>query len=220
MFVEALAQTRDGSPVNFEEIATRCRTTASLVRATLKTAIPEVVSGEGLSASARFQLAFLAGRNGLFLKAAEALTWQEFETFAIECLKLAGFETSKGIIAHGQGRKWQIDLTGKKGSMLLALDCKHWHSGYSAGRMSDAARHQKKAVCSMLQDVKCRKMFRDQRLSVLPIILTLLEPHERVINGAVLVSLEKFSDFLNGVNPFLTDLPFIESDLISERAIS
>lgn len=220
MSVETLAQTKDGSPLDFVAIATRSRTTTGLVQAILQTIIPNVASGESLSASARFRLAFLAARNGLFLKAAEALTWQEFEIFAVECLKLAGFETSKGIIVHGQGRKWQIDLTGKRGPMLLALDCKQWRASYSNGRLADAAKHQQSAVYSMLKDVKSRKMFQDSKLWALPIILTLLEPRERVIGGAVLVSLEKLSDFLNGVTPFATDLPFIESDLITESPIS
>jgi hypothetical protein len=176
------------------------------------------VSG-GISSSSRLQLALYAARNGLLLQAANALTWQEFENIAIECLQLAGFETIKGIMTRGQGRKWQIDLTGKKGSMLLAFDCKHWRSSYSPARIAIAARHQREAVNAMLRDLKSRKMFQDPKLWALPVILTLLEPPDKMIDDTVLVSLEKLADFLAGVTQYSTDMPFIPSDTVMESPI-
>lgn len=220
ILIEALAQTKDGARFDFEEIATQSRTTRKAVFSVLQATIPGLEQDHGRPTHRmRFQLAFQAAKNGRFLEAAEALTWQEFEDFTVECLELAGFNAIKGIIVHGHGRKWQIDLTGKKGSMLLVFDCKHWHSQYYHSKIDSAAKHQKAAVLAMLQDVRSRKIFPETKLWVLPIILTLLEPRDRLVEDAVIVSLEKLADFLNGVTPYASELPFIASDNLMESPI-
>ncbi len=220
ILVEALAQTKDGAGFNFDEIATRARTTRKVVFSILHATIPGLEQDHGKAThSMRFQLAFQVAKNGLFLEAARTLTWQEFESFTVECLRLAGFDTIKGIIVHGQGRKWQIDLTGKKGSMLLVFDCKHWHSPYYPSKISSAAKHHRDAILAMLQDVRSRKIFPEAKLWVLPIILTLLEPRDRLVEDAVIVSLEKLADFLNGVTPYSSELPFIASNDLMESPI-
>jgi hypothetical protein len=210
--LEILAQTRNRNKINVDEIASKARATVHNVKQTLNEVLPDKTktSETLIDPETRMKIALEIARHGLG-NTAKTLTWQEFETFTGQCLQLAGFETVKGIIAHGQGRKWQIDLIGKKGSMLLGFDCKHWHSSYSPGRLQNAAQHQKDALFAMLNDPKCRKKFPEQKLSALPLILTLLEPQARILDEAVVVPLEKLSDFLNGVTPYSTDFPFIES---------
>ncbi|HZY95258.1 MAG TPA: restriction endonuclease [Candidatus Bathyarchaeia archaeon] len=168
----------------------------------------------------RFKIAFGAARAGLLHEAAEGLSWQEFESFTEECLKLAGFDTFKGIIVRGKGRKWQVDIVAKKGQLLLAFDCKHWASPYYRARFRKAAQHQRDAVVSLMHDVNTRKRFHDDKLWVLPVILTLLEPRTKLEEGAVLVSLQKLPDFLNGVTQYSDDLPFLFSDDYKESPIS
>ena len=212
VLLEILAQTRNVNRVNVEEIASKARTTSRIVKQVIDNFSVDITeSHQTIAQETRMKMALQVARYGLS-STAKTLTWQEFENFAAECLRLAGFETTKGMIAHGLGRKWQIDLIGKKGTMMLAFDCKHWHSSYSPSRLENAARHQKEAIISMLQDVKCRKKFEDEKLWVLPLILTLLEPTARILENAVIVPLEKLSDFLNGITIYSPDLPFIESE--------
>ena len=173
-----------------------------------------------ITRDARFKLAFGAARAGMIREAAEGLSWQEFESFAEECLKLAGFETFKGLIARGQGRKWQVDIVAERGQLLLALDCKHWSSPYFLARFRKAAEHQRSAVVSLLNDVNTRKRFHDDKLWVLPIILTLLEPRTKLGENAVLVSIQKLPDFLNGITQYADELPFLTSDEYTESPIS
>ncbi len=168
----------------------------------------------------RFKLAFDVARAGMLREAAQGLSWQEFESFTEECLRLAGFDTFKGIIARGEGRRWQVDIVAKKGQLLLAFDCKHWTSPYYQARLRKAAQHQRDAVMSLMHNVNTRKRFHDDKLWALPVILTLLEPRTKLGEGAVLISLQKLPDFLNGVTQYSDDLPFLTSDERTESPIS
>src|SRR5438309_11068340 len=109
-------------------------------------------SGVQLTYSARFKLAFEAVRNGGLQQVARALSWQEFEAFAEECLQTVGFDTQKGIMVKDDSRRWQIDVIAKKGRMILAVDCKHWESrGYASKRRS-AAEHRSLVLHALLQE--------------------------------------------------------------------
>jgi len=218
--IELLRHTRNGQRSTIEEIATAARTTDAQVRNILQQELGDEATMLNITRDARFQLAFGAARSGMLREAAEGLSWQEFESFAEECLKIAGFETFKGIIARGQGRKWQVDIVAKKGQLLLALDCKHWASPYYPARFRKAAQHQRNAVESLMHDVNTRKRFHDDKLWALPIILTLLEPRTKVEEDTVLVSLQKLPDFLNGVTLYSDELPFLTSDDYRESPIS
>lgn len=220
ILVELLKHTRNGERSTIAEIASAARTTDSQVRNVLQKELGQEASTLNITRDVRFKLAFGAARAGMLREAAEGLSWQEFESFAEECLKLAGFETFKGLIAQGQGRKWQVDIAAKKGELLLAFDCKHWASPYHPTRFRKAAEHQRKAVVSMMHDVNTRKRFHDGRLWALPIILTLFEPRTRLEKDAVLVSLQKLADFLNGITQYSDELPFLSSDDYKESPIS
>jgi hypothetical protein len=143
---------------------------------------------------------------------ARALTWQEFERFGEECLVTAGFQTKKGLIISRDGRRWQIDLVAKKGLMILAFDCKHWNSPSYPSKFTNAAAHQKLATIALMRDLMDEKELSREGSYALPIILTLFDPRTQIAGDAVLVSVDKLPDFLNGVTPYSENLPFISID--------
>jgi hypothetical protein len=170
---------------------------------------PEDSSNARLTVSARFKLAFEAVKRGALQQVARALTWQEFEVFSEECLQSVGFDTHKGVIVKDDSRRWQIDVIAKKGPMILAVDCKHWESPAYGSKLSKAAEHQKLAVQALFRQMTATGELRREEVLGLPVILTLFEPPSHLANGAVAVSVEQFADFLEGISPYSSELPFI-----------
>ena len=180
----------------------------------------EVPSGAHLTNSARFKLAFEAVRHGALQQAARALSWQEFEAFIEECLQTVGFDTQKGTIIKDESRRWQIDVIAKKSRMILAIDCKHWESPGYDSKLTKAADHQKLALHALIQQMTGRGDVEREGVFALPIILTLFEPRSRLVDGAVVVSVEQFADFLEGVSPFSSELPFIHAQGVAKSSIN
>lgn len=179
----------------------------------------EVSSGTSLGSSDRFKIALVASSLGAFERAARALTWQELEGFSEECLANARFETQKGIVFSGDKRRWQIDLTGVKNQTLLAIDCKHWESPNYSSRFNKAVEHQKQALQPLIRHMRAAGKLTRQEVWALPMIITLFEPRESLLNGVVLVSVGQLPEFLERITPLDPELPFISDDTIAESSI-
>ncbi|OLD56540.1 hypothetical protein AUI46_00465 [archaeon 13_1_40CM_2_52_13] len=221
VIVETLKHTKGDGMLSVSQIADQARTTTEQVALILGPLLRlEDLSGARLTNLARFKLAFEAVRHGALQQVARALTWQEFEAFTEECLQAVGFDTQKGIIVKGGSRRWQIDVIAKKSQMILAIDCKHWESPGYESRLSNAAEHQKLAVQALIQQMATREQFGRERVLALPMILTLFEPRSRMVDGVVVLSVEQLADFLEGVSPFSSELPFIPAQRVARTSIS
>ncbi len=147
-----------------------------------------------------------SARAGRLREAAQALTWQEFEKFGEQCLEEAGFRTERNVRVRGDGRAWQIDLVGFRGELIISIDCKHWNTPSYISRFKLAAEHQRHATLHLLATVK-------EGRQGLAVILTLRDPPAQLSKNTVLVSVEKFPNFLSGVTPYAENLPFMTSPL-------
>jgi len=221
VIVETLKYTRSDKLLNISQIADRAKTTTEQVELILGPMLQlEDPSGAHLTNSARFKLAFEAVRHGALQQVARALSWQEFEAFTEECLQTVGFDTQKGTIIKDESRRWQIDVIAKKSRMIFAIDCKHWESPGYDSKLTKAADHQKLALHALIQQMTGRGDVEREGVFALPIILTLFEPRSRLVDGAVVVSVEQFADFLEGVSPFSSELPFIHAQGVAKSSIS
>jgi restriction endonuclease len=221
VIVETLKQTSGNVAISVAQIADRARTTTEqagrILRQQLQVEDPTCAE---LSGSTRFTLAFEAARHGAIQQVARALTWQEFEAFTEECLESVGFETEKGVVVKDHSRRWQIDIIARKGPMVLAVDCKHWESPGYASKLAKAAEHQRLAVQALVQNMISEGELGIEGILALPIVLTLFEPRSRLSNGAVGVSIEQFTDFLKGLSPYSSELPFISAQKVAKSSIS
>ena len=221
VIVQALKLSRNKATISLGEIAEGAGTTTIFAERILENSIN--ISDARLTvvdSSTRFKLAIQAARLGALLQVVRALTWQEFEAFSEECLGTTGFSTRKGVVVKDDSRRWQIDVIAKKGSMILAVDCKHWESpGYNS-KLIKAAEHQKLAVQALMQQMIVRGEIEGAEILALPIILTLFEPRSRVANGAVVVSVDQLADFLEGISPYSSELPFIPAQSVAKSSIS
>jgi len=221
VIVETLKYTKGDKLLNISQIADRAKTTTEQVELILGPMLQlEVPSGAHLTNSARFKLAFEAVRHGALQQAARALSWQEFEAFIEECLQTVGFDTQKGTIIKDDSRRWQIDVIAKKSRMILAIDCKHWESPGYDSKLSNAAEHQKLAVQALIRQMTARGELGRERILALPMILTLFEPRSRMVDGVVVLSVEQLADFLEGVSPFTSELPFIHAQGVAKSSIN
>lgn len=177
-------------------------------------------SGAVLSRSARFSLALEAVAVGASERAVRALTWQEFEKFSEECLTRAGFEAQRGLVFNHDKRRWQVDLIGLKDKILLAIDCKHWDSPNYSSRFSRAVEHQKRCLRPLIRHMRALGRLTLDEVLALPMIITLFEPRESLLDGVVLVSVGQMADFLGHMTPFDKELPFISDHSLSESSMS
>jgi hypothetical protein len=221
IIVETLKRTVDNTPIDLSEIAQASRTTSLMASEVLiQLTSLETPSGASLSSSVRFKLAQEAARVGAFERAARALTWQEFERFSEECVSQAGYETEKGTVFNHDKRRWQVDLTGVKDQVLLAIDCKHWESPNYSSKFSKAVQHQNQCLRPLILHMRALGRLTAQEIWALPVIITLFEPRESLLDRVVLVSVGQLPDFLEHVTPFDLELPFISDHNVAESSIS
>jgi hypothetical protein len=221
IIVETLRQAKVDEILSIGQIAERAKTTIEQVALVLGSILQiDEPSKARLTSSSRFKLAFEAAKHGALQQVARVLTWQEFEAFSEECLLTVGFETKKGLIVKDDSRRWQLDVIAKKGSMILVVDCKHWESPGYESKLSKAAEHQKLAVKALLHQMATKGEIDGEGLQALPMILTLFEPRSRMVDGVVAVSVDQLADFLQGVSPYSSDLPFIHALGLAKSSIS
>jgi restriction endonuclease len=194
------------------EIASTAKSTESFARSVLGNVLelndaPWIL----LNSKVRIQLALSIARAGRLRDAAQALTWQEFERFAEECLEEAGFRTERNVRVTGDGRAWQIDVVGVRDELSLVIDCKHWNTPGYMSRFRLAASHQRNASKHLLRATREKMGQSSKEQQALPVILTLSEPPAQFAQGVALVSVEKLPSFLGGVSPYDENLPLITS---------
>src|SRR2546425_13028466 len=222
VLIEILRLSRERNRVQITDVASSARVTDSFAKRVLTDALIEN-DNDWISLSPRFRisLALDIARAGRLSDSARVLTWQEFEKFAEECLREAGFQTEKNVRVQGDGRAWQIDIVGIRGDLVVTMDCKHWNTPGYLSKFRLAAEHQRNATLHLLARPVERMVQGDKERQVLPVILTLSEPRGRLSGGVVLVSVEKLPSFLNGVTPYDENLPFMSSSLsIEEKPMS
>jgi hypothetical protein len=220
VIVETLKQARGLQPIDIGLIADRANTTTKQVALVLNPLLQhQVPSDLCLATSARFKLAYEAVKHGALLQVARALTWQEFEAFTEECLQIVGFDTQKGIIVKQDSTRWQIDVIGKKSRIILAIDCKHWESPAYQSKLRNAAEHQKLALQALTLQMVARGEVEKRDLLALPVILTLFEPRSRLVDSVVVISIDQFADFLDGITPYSSELPFIPVQELAKNSI-
>lgn len=175
-----------------------------------------------MTATDRIRLAQIAARTGGLQDASKALTWQEFEKFCEICLDSAGFETQKGVMVRDGAKLWQIDLVAIKDKMILAIDCKHWKSPGYMSKFDRAITHHEQSLKPLIQHMKSNGRFVDNEVWALGIILTLLEPRIKIVEGVILASISQLSDFLEHLTPFDPEIPFTNplAEALSGNALS
>jgi hypothetical protein len=137
-------------------------------------------------------------------KISRFLGWQEFEDFTEHIFSANSFRTVKHFVFKSSNGRREIDILAWNDTLMFAVDCKHWVRGLSTGRMRDAARAQIERAVSLANRpdlLKRIKVDHTEKRSIMPVILTLGDLRERIVEGVPIVSVSKLLSFIYGVSP-------------------
>ncbi len=192
---------------SISDIAAHSRSSRTLVRKLLDSLdIPCKEDLVSASPQKRVQMALRVGRDGSLTEAASALDWREFESFAEEILRRAGYDAQKDWRFQHQARSWQVDIVAKREDVILCIDCKHWNTPYYPSKFDTAVQHQLTATQAIVQKLS-EEMNRPA--FGLPVILTLREPRQKLRKDVVTLSISQFPTFLVELCQHLQELPLI-----------
>ena len=156
-------------------------------------------------------------------KVSRLLRWQEFEDFADSILSGNGFSTRKHLIFKSRAGRREIDILAWNDTFTLAVDCKHWLRGLSPGRTKEAARAQVERAMALAKRPELLHRLKVHDLdgrTIIPVILSLGELPERLIDGVPIVCVSKLLSFIYGVSPIDTKLKRIRLDSNSQARLA
>jgi hypothetical protein len=135
---------------------------------------------------------------------ARLLDWQEFENFAEESLKRNGFQAVRHFVFKSRRGRREIDLLAWSDNFVLSVDCKHWLRGLSPSRARATAIAQigRTIALSERPDLLMRKGFANPvKRKILPVIISLSDAREKIVEGVPVVAVSKLLSFLYGISP-------------------
>ena len=166
----------------------------------------EITNGEvRLNRESRLEIAMVEASRGFPLEASRFLEWKDFERFAESCLEEMSFETQRDVRLKMDGRRWQIDVIGVKGELLVCMDCKHWAPPMSPSRFKNPEAHQAEATRLYAEKLAKEK---NSKVTSLPMILTIFEVREKLSERAVIVDVQKLPSMLRDLTPYTPNMPF------------
>ena len=132
------------------------------------------------------------------------LAWQEFEEFLESALDQSGFKSIRHLVFKSKVGRREIDIIAWNDVWILVVDCKHWSGALPRSRMKKAAEAQTQRVRALTErpEIMQRRGISRLDLPLVPLILTLGEPRERLIEGVPIVGLSTFSSFLQEASPY------------------
>lgn len=131
------------------------------------------------------------------------LEWQEFENFAMSSLKENGFHASKHLVFRSKAGRREIDIVAWNDMLLLAIDCKHWMRQLTPSRIRSAVLAQVERAAALAE--KPELLFRIgvagvERRKIMPVLFSLAEPRQGIVDGVPIVSISKLISFLYGIS--------------------
>jgi len=216
LFLTLLRITLENRIVSVDELS--CA--AAVPRARVQAFLRGLERGGFLSRSGRGFLVKPLGRMAVALQAIRAgvdveraarfLSWREFEQLAVEVLEANGYCAAGNFRFKHGGRRFEVDVAGYRGRLLLCVDCKHWLHGWSRGRIRRASSSHMSRVRALSHEPKfLRARFKLEsagEIMLLPMLLTLADVADRVVEGVPIVSILRFRSFLHELPSFLNDL--------------
>jgi hypothetical protein len=158
-----------------------------------------------LSSESRLDLAMSEANRGLAQDASRFLEWRDFERFAESCLEEMSFKTERDVRMKMDGRRWQIDVIGLKGELLICVDCKHWAPPMSPSRFKNPEAHQAEATRLYAERLAKEK---NSEVTALPLILTIFETHQKLPEKAVIADVQRLPSMLRDLTPYTPNMPF------------
>jgi len=128
------------------------------------------------------------------------LSWVDFEVLVTKYLSRSGFTVFRGV--RFTKRRFEVDVLGidAVSKLCLVIDCKHWKPGYrKGGKLRIVAQEHRNKVEVLAQECgfmmsKYPALLRAEYL--IPVVVTLTQVFKGVVNGAIVVPILLFRDFI------------------------
>ncbi|MCS4538064.1 MAG: restriction endonuclease [Thaumarchaeota archaeon] len=158
-----------------------------------------------LKSSDRVRIAMLAAPMVQDLrKVSQKLGWRDFELFVSEVAEHYGYHVKSNLIIAKP--RVQIDLIAVKGTMCIAIDCKHWGKSAGVSSLSVIAKRQIRRAKILLRSDEAKS---SNVKTALPAIVTLLPSLSRTIAGVPVVPVSEINNFFANVDGYIGDYKVI-----------
>jgi Holliday junction resolvase-like predicted endonuclease len=155
-----------------------------------------------VSPSQRISLAVQALKLGSdFEQVCRFLEWTEFEDIAGKAFEANRFRVLKNFRFKHGGKRWEIDVLGCREPLIVCVDCKHWHHGWShaaivkaAGAQTERTRAFAEALPSYYQKARLTEW---KSATLIPLILSLIPGGFKFHNNVPIVPVLQLQDFIN-----------------------
>jgi len=163
------------------------------------------------SAEQRVDLAVQAIKEGADVEeACKVLGWVEFEDIILVVLKYNGFEVMKHFRFKSPKRRYEVDVLGLKGGVMLSIDCKHWKKGWQRAavtRAVDAQIERSMALAQLLPSLKDKlKIGASGEIDIIPLIITLSEAPLKTFKDVPILPVYYLQNFLNTLPAYVEEL--------------
>lgn len=134
-------------------------------------------------------------------KVSQILDWKDFESFVSEIAEQNGYSIRSNV--NLTKPRVQIDLIAIKGSLAIAVDCKHWGKSAGDSSLAEIAEKQIRRARILLRSKKEAETWRVK--VILPAIVTLLPNLSREAVKIPVVPVSEINSFLANVDGFIGD---------------
>jgi len=150
----------------------------------------------------RLKIAVRAIRLGAdFQRVSNFLQWREFENLAAETFKANDYNVTNNFRFKHAGKRWEIDLLACKDPLVVCVDCKHWHHGWSRATIMRAVEMQTKrtkALANAFPMVYEKIGLENWKHAMfIPTVLSLIRGPFKFYKKVPIVSILQLRNFLN-----------------------
>lgn len=168
----------------------------------------------------RLQLAVEAVNNGMdWERICRTLGFREFEDITAEAFRANDFKVHSRFVFRHARRRFEIDVVGQRGRIMICADCKHWSRGMSSGKLIQAVKKQVERTQTLVKETQiCKNRFNitdESEILFIPIIITLGNPKNRIIRKVPIVPILALRSFLSEFDLHLKSLTIFK--LISKN---
>jgi len=136
-----------------------------------------------------------------FERVCNFLQWKEFENLAAEAFKANNYSVTSNFHFKHAGKRFEIDLLARKEPLIVCVDCKHWHHGWSRAAIVKAVEMQTKrtkALANAFPTVYEKVGLETWKHALfLPTVLSLVPSPFKFHNKVPIVPILQLQNFLN-----------------------
>jgi len=170
----------------------------------------------------RVKIAVRAIRLGTdFERVCNFLQWKEFENLAAEAFEANNYSVTSNFHFKHAEKRWEIDLLACKEPLVVCVDCKHWHHGWSRAAIVKAVDMQTKRTKALADvfPVVYEKIGLEtwKHALFIPTILSLTKGPFKFHNKVPIVPILQIQNFLNELPAYTLSLTHFSIKIKSEK---